>query len=776
MSEDKDDLKSIKVYWFNNTKESWHEFALKFGVIADSRGYSDIIEGVVTAPDEKENLEILNEDNAATKKSKKEKQLARAANKKGFRDLVMSTDGISLNIVQNAVSDKLTRGDLKKAWGRLERRWNPKTREDKVQFYTKFLHNKLENVKQRPMDWLAFMEKKRNELANTGHIMDDETFITHLLNSLRQAEYEGVIQVIKERLRVGTCDLTQVEQLLEDKYLSMKFVKGWEEEEDDYALFASPAKKKGQKKQFKGRCGYCGEIGHKSANCPDKKSKKKEDSQDKSDKQETQKPKKDGKGKGKTDMTKIKCYNCREMGHFAQNCSKPRENANIAQESEQNRNFGILMDFGDSSVCKECAMICTDVYSDEEYERMIVYGDQGISTKTYEEETYRDLLKSDSDEEPIVKYNVALCAKDSVSMEKKRRRLNRNTPSETKSQLSLNSRAIEAVPRPTSNDDVDESQKAWTMGMPTNDGNISTINTAELTQIEDRNKQFLYARAIHANHMIQYHMNEILERQRVVDEYRLMADEGRELIHLESELHRSDPVVIQHTMQMIDTDIHWHEQTFRDIIKELRKLRNGETPTKPNEETSETAMMCWESLDESKHASKKHKTHTQDNETSGNANEMDDKTPTMPTHTTTMSKHLNEPVGELRLGADDDPSTLATQENPSKKLVYIMNMPECTLESSENVRESSKNTNEEDDRKPSPVEKTDQITSNIQLNNYEESDREEDSKKVREAKKNIWRTRKIIHTEFDLDDDVDEQMKNSSNVKTEGKVRVKKKL
>ena len=38
MSDDKDDLKSIKVYKFDNTKESWHEFALKFRVIADRRG------------------------------------------------------------------------------------------------------------------------------------------------------------------------------------------------------------------------------------------------------------------------------------------------------------------------------------------------------------------------------------------------------------------------------------------------------------------------------------------------------------------------------------------------------------------------------------------------------------------------------------------------------------------------------------------------------------------------------------------------------------------
>ena len=56
MSDEKDDLKSIKVYKFNNTKENWHEFALKFRVIADSRGYDGIIDGTITPPDEKEKL------------------------------------------------------------------------------------------------------------------------------------------------------------------------------------------------------------------------------------------------------------------------------------------------------------------------------------------------------------------------------------------------------------------------------------------------------------------------------------------------------------------------------------------------------------------------------------------------------------------------------------------------------------------------------------------------------------------------------------------------
>ena len=43
MSEEKDDLKRIKVNKFDNTKEKWHEFALKFRVISDTRGYWGII-------------------------------------------------------------------------------------------------------------------------------------------------------------------------------------------------------------------------------------------------------------------------------------------------------------------------------------------------------------------------------------------------------------------------------------------------------------------------------------------------------------------------------------------------------------------------------------------------------------------------------------------------------------------------------------------------------------------------------------------------------------
>ena len=248
MSEEKDDLKSIKVYKFNNTKENWHEFALKFRVIADTRGYYGVIDGTMSPPNEQETITVTAEDKGDTLKEKKDKLKARAAHKMGYRDLVMSTEGISLNIVEYAISNELTKGDLKKAWERLERRWNLKTRENKVEVYTRFLNYKLENTRQRPMDWITFMEKKRAELMNTGHIMDDETFITHLLNSLPQTEYEGAILIIKDKLRKGTVEIPEIEQVLEDKYLAMKHAKGWEEEEDDYALFASPSNKKGHER------------------------------------------------------------------------------------------------------------------------------------------------------------------------------------------------------------------------------------------------------------------------------------------------------------------------------------------------------------------------------------------------------------------------------------------------------------------------------------------------------------------------------------------------
>ena len=120
-------------------------------------------------------------------------------------------------------------------------------------------------------------------------------------------------------------------------------------------------------------------------------------------------------------MSKIKCFNCGEFGHFAQDCPKACDNANIAQESEQNKKVKNMLDLDNISGGEECAMMCTELQYEDADKDVVVYGDQGINTEEYEKTTYGDLTKTQSEEEEEVKYNVALCTNNSELLEKKKR-------------------------------------------------------------------------------------------------------------------------------------------------------------------------------------------------------------------------------------------------------------------------------------------------------------------------------------------------------------------
>ena len=63
---------------------------------------------------------------------------------------------------------------------------------------------------------------------------------------------------------------------------------------------------------------------------------------------------------------------------------------------------------------------------------------------------------------------------------------------------------------PTDDDDKNKSQKAWTMEMLMNVSDISMSMMNEPEQVSEENKKFLYARAVHSNHSIQYHMQQII--------------------------------------------------------------------------------------------------------------------------------------------------------------------------------------------------------------------------------------------------------------------------
>ena len=284
-------------------------------------------------------------------------------------------------------------------------------------------------------------------------------------------------------------------------------------------------------------------------------------------------------------MSRIKCFNCREYGHFACDCPKARDTTNIARESEQKGKSESMLDLESTSVNEECAMVCIELQYEDVSKDEVVYSDQGISKEEYEKAVYGDFPKTKSEEEDKDKCTVAQRANDSMILEMKRRGLNENNPDKKsdddnqsdrpiseKSTINSINKSTLVAQGPADHDDKNESRKVWTMEMLTNDSDISTNTLNEEESVSDDEKMFLYARAVHSNHLIQYHTHQIMERQRVVNEYKNMTVEGMNLIPQESILHKYYLVIISQTINMIESDIFWYHNKFESVMSDIQNM------------------------------------------------------------------------------------------------------------------------------------------------------------------------------------------------------------
>ena len=72
-----------------------------------------------------------------------------------------------------------------------------------------------------------------------------------------------------------------------------------------------------------------------------------------------------------------------------------------------------------------------------------------------------------------------------------------------------------------------------------------------------------------------------MERQKLVNEYRSMMVDRMDLTPLESNLHKSDLVVISH-IHMIEVDNFWHQKTFEVVLANLQRSHDKEIHEQEN--------------------------------------------------------------------------------------------------------------------------------------------------------------------------------------------------
>ena len=182
-----------------------------------------------------------------------------------------------------------------------------------------FQQNQVENVRTNITVWLTSMAIQVNKLKKLNHVLDEEYQITHTLASLPR-EYSSVLEQVKIDRRTSSALITMVEvkKRLKERYLQLKRGHGWSEDEMAIKVKSGNnqnknVKKRSKGKYFKGRYNHCGKFGHKKADCWDLKNKKEKHQEDKINIQK--------------DKSKIRCFKCGKLGHYANECKNDKESS-----------------------------------------------------------------------------------------------------------------------------------------------------------------------------------------------------------------------------------------------------------------------------------------------------------------------------------------------------------------------------------------------------------------------------------------------------------------
>jgi hypothetical protein len=287
-----------KVEKFTGNRSDWKLWSEMFKARLQAKDLWDIVDG------DPGQIPDINSDPKDAEEQKYKKQ-----NVKAYSEMMMAMDmkksqaRVAMNLIISSKSKRYPNGNAAAAWQKLCRKYAPNTAAEVSRIKEEYTNAYLK-TKADPDAFVDYLERQCARLAEMDIEITNRTFLLDLIGKLT-TEYDNIIEKINDILDnnrdISDEMVDQVRDRLRAKYerhiksTRSNNSQNGNNNKEEGALTASG--------QFKGRCNRCGKYGHKGFECRTKK------------------------------KDHIQCYNCKEMGHYQNECPKKHNNNNQGSEA-----------------------------------------------------------------------------------------------------------------------------------------------------------------------------------------------------------------------------------------------------------------------------------------------------------------------------------------------------------------------------------------------------------------------------------------------------------